>query len=258
MYYTTSKELMSQAKYGKFAYSSQFGFSVPTGALNFQQHAPDSVLALSDDGERERWVVPRKVEHRGVSDKGVISSVWKPWRKFHRSKKGLEANEPADVTVETYLIPPPTSFSPFHTRVHKITSARPILAADSGFAIHSQTGPIESERRMPVLKAPTEDQYGRYEDKRSGIATSRAGISGVSDLLRTGRGRVHNADGNSNTNFARTVIPSIVSQVHGEKWLATRIFAIPGDSVKHGWLETWEESQKGWDSIEEMKEELGI
>jgi hypothetical protein len=77
--------LTSQAKYGKFAYSSQFGFSVPTGALNFQQHAPDSVLALSDDNEGERWVVPRKVEHRGISDKGVISSIWKPWREsdFH-------------------------------------------------------------------------------------------------------------------------------------------------------------------------------
>lgn len=173
-------------------------------------------------------------------------------------RRYFDADEAADVTVETYLIPPPTSSSPFHTRVHKITSARAILAADSGFAIHSHTGPIESERRMPVLKAPSEDQYGRFENKHSGIATSRAGISGVADLLRTGRGRVHDADGNSNTNFARTVIPSIVSQVNGEKWLATRVFAIPGESVTKGWLKEWESSQKGWDSIEEMKKELGI
>lgn len=164
----------------------------------------------------------------------------------------------ADVTVETWLIPPPTSSSPFHTRIHKITSARAILAADSGFAIHSHTGPIESERRMPVLKAPTEDQYGRFENKQSGIATSRAGISGVADLLHTGKGRVHDADGNSNTNFARTVIPSIVSEVQGEKWLATRVFAIPVDSVEQGWLKEWESSQKGWASIAEMKKELGI
>ena len=184
---------------------------------------------------------------------------------FHRSgNRGVSvcseaaADVVADVTVETWLIPPPTSTSPFHTRVHKITSARAILAADSGFAIHSHTGPIESERRMPVLKAPTEDQWGRSKNKESGIATSRAGISGVSDLLHTGKGRVHDVDGNSNTNFARTVVPSIVSQVNGEKWLATRVFAIPADSVKQGWLKAWESCQKGWDSIDEMKKELGI
>jgi hypothetical protein len=170
----------------------------------------------------------------------------------------LWADEAADVTVETYLIPPPTSSSQFHTRVHKITSPRAILAADSGFAIHSQTGPIGSERRMPVLQAPSENIHGRFENKHSGIATSRTGISGVSDLLRTGRGRVQNADGNSNTNFARTVIPSIVSQVDGEKWLATRVFAIPADSISKGWLKEWEATQKGWDSIDEMQKELGI
>jgi len=111
---------------------------------------------------------------------------------------------------------------------------------------------------MPVLQSPSEDTYGRFENKQSGLATSRAGVSGVSDLLRTGRGRVHNADGNSNTNFARTVFPSIVSQVNGEEWLATRIFAIPGDSVTKGWLREWEASQKGWNSVDEMKIELGI
>jgi hypothetical protein len=181
----------------------------------------------------------------GVST--IVSRTYYPW-----------ADEAADVMVETYVIPPPTSSSPFHTRVHKITSSRAILAADSGFAIHSQAGPIGSERRMPVLQAPSEDVHGRFENKQSGIATSRAGVSGVFDLLRTGRGRVHNADGNSNTNFARTVIPSIVSQVQGEKWLATRVFAIPADSISKGWLKEWEASQKGWESIDEMKKELGI
>jgi len=44
-----------QAKYGKFAYSSSFGFSVPTGPLRIAQQAPDSTLALSDDSEQERW-----------------------------------------------------------------------------------------------------------------------------------------------------------------------------------------------------------
>jgi len=43
----------TEAKYGKFAYSSHFGFSVPTGPL-IQQMAPDSTLALSLN-EGESW-----------------------------------------------------------------------------------------------------------------------------------------------------------------------------------------------------------
>lgn len=42
-----------EAKYGKFAYSSAFGFSVPTGTL-LHQIAPDSTLAASID-EGESW-----------------------------------------------------------------------------------------------------------------------------------------------------------------------------------------------------------
>ncbi|KAI9874437.1 MAG: hypothetical protein M1823_007684, partial [Watsoniomyces obsoletus] len=80
----------TEAKYGKFAYSSQFGFSVPTGTL-IQQIAPDNTLALSkDDGDT--WRVPWKVaEHRfggaQVRNEGkvvgaipILSSKWKPWK----------------------------------------------------------------------------------------------------------------------------------------------------------------------------------
>src|SRR5690606_29645164 len=48
----------TQAKYGKFAYSSHFGFSVPSGGYMLDQHAPDSMLALSDDGG-EIWKTRR-------------------------------------------------------------------------------------------------------------------------------------------------------------------------------------------------------
>lgn len=48
----------TQAKYCKFAYSSAFGFSVPTGPL-IQQLAPDNTLAVSRDGT-ETWAVKWK------------------------------------------------------------------------------------------------------------------------------------------------------------------------------------------------------
>src|SRR5687767_2641525 len=50
----------SQAKYCKFAYSSAFAFSVPTGPL-IQQLAPDNSLYLSRDG-RETWMTKWKCE----------------------------------------------------------------------------------------------------------------------------------------------------------------------------------------------------
>lgn len=67
------------AKYGKLAYSAQFGFSVPTGPQGLQQVCPDSELVLSDDPEAERWVSRRKVDDVHVSEKGWIRSAWRPW-----------------------------------------------------------------------------------------------------------------------------------------------------------------------------------
>lgn len=48
----------TEAKYGKYAYSSHFGFSVPTGPL-IQQIAPDNTLAISKDSG-DTWRVPWK------------------------------------------------------------------------------------------------------------------------------------------------------------------------------------------------------
>lgn len=52
--------------------------------------------------------------------------------------------------VETWLIPPVTTESAYHTRIHKLTnsSSRNIVAAEAGFAIHSHHGPRTSERRF--------------------------------------------------------------------------------------------------------------
>lgn len=69
------------AKYGKFAYSSSFGFSVPTGSYGLEQLCPDSTLALSDDPDRTRWTVRRECEDVRIDRNGVIRSTWRPWGK---------------------------------------------------------------------------------------------------------------------------------------------------------------------------------
>lgn len=111
---------------------------------------------------------------------------------------------------------------------------------------------------MPTLSTLDGEAYGRFNDSSSGLGHSRAGVSGVIDLLGTGQGRVHDADGNSNTNYARTVIPSIVSEVKGEVWLATRVFALPAESVEDGWLQDWQDSKIKYTSVEELKKDLGL
>ncbi|RZI53978.1 MAG: DUF2264 domain-containing protein, partial [Pseudomonas sp.] len=80
----------TEAKYGKFAYSSHFGFSVPTGPL-IQQIAPDSTLALSKDGG-DTWRVPWKVNKHTIEKATVrrngkvvqslptLTSKWIPWK----------------------------------------------------------------------------------------------------------------------------------------------------------------------------------
>ncbi|KAK1926887.1 hypothetical protein DB88DRAFT_475930 [Papiliotrema laurentii] len=237
----------SAAKYGKFAYSSAFGFSVPTGALDLQQHAPDSMLALSDDGHGERWVVRREATDVSISDDGVIKSTWTPW---------------PDVEVLTWLIPPPTAQAGYHTRIHKLTnrSSRTLQYAEGGFAIHSHFGPHHSERRFLEMKEVTKGGYGRYESDSSALAVSRAGVSGVVDMLGSGRGKVQDTDGNSNLIAVRTVIPMIMGQAgEGETWIAVRIYALPAKEGKvgrvgEGWVDEWKGLEKDTGDLDRLRE----
>ncbi|WWC85846.1 uncharacterized protein L201_000713 [Kwoniella dendrophila CBS 6074] len=242
-------------KYNKFAYSSAFGFSVPPGALKFQQHAPDSVLALSDD-QGLKWHVPYRVEHLGISENGVLKARWFPW---------------PEVEIITWLVPPSTISTPYHTRVHRISTAatlnRDLQLADSGFAIHSVFGPEGSERRIPVLEKVEEGIAGRINNNNHAVAISKKGVSGVINLLRKdgGKGSVEDVDGNTNLISPRTVIPTILHNLgknQKEKWIATRIWAIPFAREEglrsKGWLERWNASQKGYDNIDGLKKDLGI
>ncbi|TDZ17930.1 hypothetical protein Cob_v009169 [Colletotrichum orbiculare MAFF 240422] len=124
----------TQAKYCKFAYSSAFAFSVPTGPL-IQQIAPDNTLALNRDGG-ETWAVKWKSEEvrfstarvRGTSGDqyvAVASANWYPW--------GDRA-----VSVDTTLIPPTSRWPDWHVRVHRIIAHRELKtlhAVGGGFAI---------------------------------------------------------------------------------------------------------------------------
>ena len=160
----------------------------------------------------------------------------------------------------TWLIPPPTIDAPYHTRVHRLinTGSRIVQMADAGFAIHSHTGPPHSERRVLPLKEVEDGTHGRFESARAALTISKAGVSGIVDLLGSGTGKVQDTDGNSNLVAPRTVIPMVVGQTGGgETWLASRVFAVPSHSSQGlpgdgPWLQQWHDVESGiggWEGL---------
>ncbi|RMJ10891.1 hypothetical protein CDV36_009467 [Fusarium kuroshium] len=263
---TTKKFKAREAKYGKFAYSSAFGFSVPSGP-ELHQLAPDSTLAITlDDGEswRVRWQ-PFNVRlqtvlvcSQGDSHKvPAISSVWRPFKQL-------------DVEIETVLVPLTPPFPGWHIRLHKVTglgflSAVPwsdgIQLVDASFAISalSATG-----YHIP-RDASGDGTNGCFSDSSGVLIMSQAGCSGAvqitSDLAATGltaeakhkgESLLIEADPNTNLITQRTFIPSIKYSI-GPTTLkepemgtepiifATGVFGVSSENMDHDEMkEMWE------------------
>jgi hypothetical protein len=220
----------SQAKYGKFAYSAAFAYSVPTGWYTLEQFVPESSLAVSDDGG-ETWKMRRALdgdsamrEYGGVP---VLFSKWKPW---------------LDVRVSTYLIPPTEGSESWHVRVHKVTAGRDVMLAEGGFAVH---GCRESDGRALSALGGNKAE-GWAAGKREAVVASRSGAVGIVDLADDDRqGLILDADANSNLVEPRSVVPILRSalQAGHTRWLMTAVFAMP--SSAEGWKEKW---TKAWDA----------
>ncbi|TQN69146.1 hypothetical protein CSHISOI_06350 [Colletotrichum shisoi] len=256
-----------EAKYGKFAYSSAFAFSVPTGPL-LSQMAPDSTLVASVDGGDTwsvRWeptgVRVETVEVRGRRGGGfrevpALVSVWRPWRWL-----GLR--------VETALVPVAEEFPGWHVRVHKVgwdpegrlpDGVGGAQLVDGGFAINSQTS---KGNFLTKKDAPEMDGQCFAESDDGCLVLSDAGASGIADLVVEGGGPrggdvdrgawVLRPDPNTNLVSQRTFIPALNHQfgldptgAAGETkvdslWMASGVFAVSAaaglgvDEVKGLW-----------------------
>ena len=253
----------TQAKYSKFAYSSAFTFSVPTGPL-IQQIVPDSTLALSRDGA-ETWAVKWKLcEEATFSNVSVISALgnetfpvgkvtWWPWG--DRS-----------INVETALIPPSTRWPDWHVRVHRIT--RDHAAGANQSSLHTVEGgfAVDGRQRKDGQLLLSLDQVssdtslglteGSVTSKDSVVIFSSAGASGIAVLpLQAGRGitqtcSVLRPDSNTNLACSKTLIPVIETEISNdveEITVATAVFAVSaeanggrgvtGRSLKERWLD---------------------
>lgn len=215
----------TQAKYGKFAYSSAFGYSVPTGSYQLEQHAPDSMIAISEDGgeiwQTRRLALNARIEKR--DDVPVLISDWKPWQ---------------DVSIETFLIPPSEKSENWHIRAHRIHTARNVMTSEGAFAIYG----CRSDNGR--ILGPFEDDSsseGTREDTRSALTVSSAGAVGIVELQNgTERaGKIVLADPNSNIIHGRTLLPSLAATPETGKqiWFVTAVFALPAS--QEGWQDQW-------------------
>jgi len=256
------------SKYCKFAYSSDFAFSVPTGTA-IEQIPPDSVLALSRDGA-ETWAVKGKwtiepLFGRGTVDYSgndecerihVASFQWNPWADF-------------SVVVDTTLIPPTDRWPDWHIRVHDISSSSqdtPVSSSlhtvEGGFAILGRAA--ASGRQVPTLDSLPDDAdvgvaEGVVETEDSVLILSGAGASGiVTAFLVTdneGATRCYPLKPDSNTNLAcqRTLIPVVAHDFSAPPTassqdkirLVTMVFAISA-KANGGWKKRGKTLKERW------------
>ncbi|KAH7230195.1 uncharacterized protein BKA55DRAFT_598966 [Fusarium redolens] len=228
---TTKMFKAREAKYGKFAYSSAFGYSVPTG-LELHQVAPDSTLALSfDDGETWRVrsqpvdVCFETISIHSAKGRGHLPAIISTWR----PAKNL------DLTVRTTLVPLTYHYPGWHIRIHHVNGLGGVNnipwfngfeMVDSSFAVNALTkeGYHIPDIGKTDIKHDGQFAEGCVTEPSSVLVKSRSGVSGIVDLTPTihfkgairrdepkqgGKGYLIQADPNTNLIAQRTFIPSI-------------------------------------------------
>lgn len=183
-------------KYAKFAYASRYGFSVEGDDRHFGNLAADNMLAFSDDGRHYR-VRETNYFVRLAGDR--LFARWRPW---------------PDVTVETWLVPA----APWHIRIHRILTPRPLETAEGGFAIPRADGErdkLSAERGRAEIAGPTD----------------HAVIVDLSPGPRRA-GHVQAALPNTNLVEARTWVPQLRGDIPaGTTILAAAVLALPAEAA---------------------------
>lgn len=155
-------------KYGKFAYSSYFGFQSPRSYSSLAQTAPDNMLAFYKYGY---YHVRRRCREVTIAG-GRIISRWQPL---------------AGIEVETTLIPEGRG----HIRRHVITAAKDCTAVEGGFAL-----PVDE----PSEAVSTEKRgYAKV--------SSAKGVSSIRLRQGEGDGKVILCEANVNLVHPRTMLP---------------------------------------------------
>ncbi|HYP15858.1 MAG TPA: DUF2264 domain-containing protein, partial [Opitutus sp.] len=179
----------TREKYGKFAYSTAFGFHTPVGGGSPRDGAGDSMLLLSDDGRDWRG----REAFTDIAEEGQLHSRWTPW---------------PDVVVDTWLAPA----LPGHVRVHRVRTARQLQTCEGGFPIETRAEPS-----------------ARWTNAGRAAADNQQAHSAVFDLAGERRAELIAPEPNTNLLHPLATVPVLTaSLLPGETWLFTAVVGLPG------------------------------
>ncbi|QQA43379.1 DUF2264 domain-containing protein [Pelagovum pacificum] len=186
----------SDAKYGRFAYSSAFGFSVASDAWGdrVDRHAVDCGLSMSRDGLS--WLSRATITEAGI-DGDMAWGRWAP---------------DGGLTVDSWLDLGPEGW---HVRLHRVVTDVPIELAEGGFAIdRAGDGHL------------TPDDWITEASGEARVRT-RSALSWLLDLTGGREGRIMRAAPNTNLLYPRTFFPRLSGRVEaGETWIATAVMGL--------------------------------
>ena len=178
----TNLHAHASSKYGKFAYSTKFGFSTPKTNMNLGEAAPDSTLVFEIDG----YYMPKRKNESSTVSKDHITCKWSPFTGIH---------------VETVILPDSLG----HKRIHTITSDIHCRAYDCAFAVAIKEDQIQTK----LINEKQTEGYNGKVCAFAGNPTSSCSISSTE-----GEAIMIWAAPNTNLVANKTVIPAIQYEIY--------------------------------------------
>ena len=189
-------------KYEKFAYSTQFAFSVAKEDNALNRGAYDSMLALREEG-RDLWHVRSGCESFELKEDRVLFT-WSPMN---------------GVTIDTVIVP----LGMWHVRKHVVRTERTLEAAEGAFSV-----PKDWAGRRLCDRIRTETT----ENEASAAANGKRGTSAIYALHGYSRGEVIHTEPNTNLMAPRCVLPMLHSRMEpGIHTLLCAVFTDAGDCL---------------------------
>jgi len=189
-------------KYEKFAYSTQFAFSVAKEDSALNRGAYDSMLAVKAVG-RDLWHVRSGCERFDLEE-DRICFTWSPVN---------------GVRIETVLAP----LGMWHIRKHVIRTEIPLEAAEGAFSVMRDWA-----GKRPCDRVSTKTEA----DERHAAATGEKGTSVIYALKGYSGGEVIVTEPNTNLMEPRCVLPMLHSLLEkGEHELVCAVFTDAGERL---------------------------
>ena len=189
-------------KYEKFAYSTQFAFSVAKEESALNRGAYDSMLAVRAEG-RDLWHVRSGCEAYELTEDRV-AFTWSPMN---------------GVSIRTVIVP----LGMWHVRKHVIRTEVPLEAAEGAFSVAKDWAGERPCDRIRTETAAGADSAAAWGARGTVAIYALAGYTG---------GEVIHTEPNTNLMEPRCVLPTLHGRIPpGEHTLLCAVFTDAGDHL---------------------------